>query len=297
MTDLERSLDDFGSRLAETSRSAGRTPVTVVMAVPAVVVIATAVLLFMSSGGGASLDVAAEARAALVPDGRIVHMVLRTSSDTRPGGETTEQWYAASPSRWRFVHTVRTRPGLPREFYADDGRQETAYAAGRQQVYYVASRRLTETRGLAPGSGAERPPGLFGGDADVGQMLASGRVHDRGVVTVGGRRVRRLVMTSQRAGITTRVTYDVMPDSLQPVSGVLHRYGVVGRVRSRGKVRTLRTNHTVRVRVSVYEQLPASTANRLLLAIRPASGTKITAARSSAGDCGPGNMHGLSVCP
>jgi hypothetical protein len=112
---------------------------------------AVLVLVGFGAGAGKRLDVVAQARAALSPPQEIVHMVVTDSAVARrgvrvPPPNTTEQWSAVDPPRWRLVQNM-----------APAGRQEFAYAHGEQLNYVAPRNALTIYRGFSD-SGAPRTP-------------------------------------------------------------------------------------------------------------------------------------------
>jgi len=285
----DRYLDDFGARLhaaasgrVSASRPRRRLALGALIATAAVAV--AFVLVLAGSPAGRPLDVVAEARAALAPPGEIVYLRITTSSSavgpggikgTKPPSSTTEQWTAADPPRWRLVQTI---PRDRRNGTVSDGdgrrivgRQEFAYAAGRQSDFSVELNRLVVNTGYSDDGLAARSPGPFGGDpaTDLRAMLAERKVTDAGLVDVGGRTVRRLISESSGPGKPTRrLIYDVDPETFAPVRGVL-RFGFPASTRSAVVV-------AVTFTVNRYERLPVNAQTAKLLTIATNARTKVT---------------------
>lgn len=287
----DRYLDDFGARLhaaasgrVSASRPRRRLALGALIATAAVAV--AFVLVLAGSPAGRPLDVVAEARAALAPPGEIVYLRITTSSSavgpggtkgTKPPSSTTEQWTAADPPRWRLVQTI---PRDRRNGTASDGdgrrivgRQEFAYAAGRQSDYRVELNRLVVNTGYSDHGSAARLSGPLGGDpaTELRAMLTHGKVTDAGLVETGGRTVRRLISESSGSeGPTRRFTYDVNPDTFAPVRGVLRlRFGFPAGTRSPVVLTSTFT-------VDRYDRLPVNAQTTKLLTIATDSRTKTT---------------------
>jgi hypothetical protein len=256
MTPFDRFLDAFGDRLADASanRSARlrrRRSLVFIGALPAGTVVAVVALLVSS---GRQLDPVAEARAALAPPGEIVYMKItstliapKTSHPTPP--QTTEQWSATDPPRWRFVQRIQP------------GREEFAYAHGAQSYYNADRDRLQVRTGYSDRGPGARVPSLLGlgsGDvqADLRSMLAGGKVTDMGTARVGGRTVRRLVSERlQGQHFRTRLIYDVDPRSFAPVQATLST--------------TFPHMHFVtRMHIDDYKRIPLNARTVALLQIR-----------------------------
>jgi hypothetical protein len=285
-----RFMDEFGAELARAAtraaaRRARRRRATVGGLAAAAALAAVLVLVGFGGGAGRRLDVVAQARAALSPPQEIVHMVVTTSAVARrgvrvPPPNTTEQWSAVDPPRWRLVQNIP--PPNPKRGIGSVGdahgtivgRQEFAYANGKQLTYVARRNALTIYRGFSDSGAAAHTPGLFSNDPVAGlrSMLVSGKLRDVGEVTTAGRTVRRLFgeeRTPQPKGRTfvRRVTYDVDPRTFAPLQGTLEFDLAHG------------TTLAVRFHVDRYERLPLTPRNAKLLTIRTNPQTKVTVHR------------------
>jgi hypothetical protein len=259
----DQLMDGFGAQLARagermTVRHARRRLLTLGGLAASGALAAVLVLLGVGGGGGGSLDVLAQARAALAPPREIVHLVVTSSLVGRAHGRplTTEQWSATDPPRWRIA--------------VDDGRQQMAYAHGAQRVYFRPRNTLSIYRGYSDRGVPSKAPGMFSNDPVAGlrAMLAAGKLRDTGEATVDGRTVRRLVgemrIPEGRGALVQRTTYDVDPRTFAPLGGTLEF--------------DLARGHrvTMRFHVDRYERLPLTAENAKLLTIRTNAATKVT---------------------
>jgi hypothetical protein len=105
---LDAFMDDFGRDLNRAAAQKKRSRRRYVRLAPVIAVAAALAVAFtvLPSGGG-SVDAIAAARAALAPNGEIVHMRVEIEAGDRVV-LPVEQWYAADPVRWR-TRSVRTR--------------------------------------------------------------------------------------------------------------------------------------------------------------------------------------------
>ena len=274
---LDRYLDHFGENLAgaEPPRRR-RTPVLGVVAVVACVAAVLFGLGLTDSPAGRALDAVAEARAALTPPGEVVHLKItaRTTGEginvgVQPRGpNTTEQWTAVEPPRWRVVQTSRTPVGGLTD------RTQFSYAGGAQSFYSERRNELTRSEGYSDQGPAAEPVAPLGGDPenDLRSLLASGRVRDTGLVQTRGRQVRRLTSERDSAIETTTFAYDVDPSSFAPVAGTL----TVRFHRKRGNGTTDRYTLRTTFIVNRYERLPLNSATEKLLVIPTKPDTDIT---------------------
>ncbi len=276
----DRYLDDFGARLQAAGSASPRRPrrrLALGTLITTAAVAVALVVVLSGSPAGRPLDVVAEARAALAPRGEIVYLRITASSAIGPEGakppppSTTEQWTAADPPRWRLVQTIPRGRGNGTVSDGDGrrivGRQEFAYAAGRQSDFSVELNRLVVNTGYSDDGLAARP-GPFGGDpaTDLRAMLAERKVTDAGLVETGRGTVRRMVSQSAGPGRPTRrFTYDVDPETFAPVRGVL-------RVEFRPSPLILTSIFTI----ERYERLPLNAQTARLLTIDTNARTKVT---------------------
>lgn len=230
---FDRRLDDFGARLSAASamHAAGRRRAcrSLTLAGGCVAAIAAVVAVVVLSGGGGRLDAVAEARAALTPGGDIIYMksttrMIHNDSHGGPAPQTTEQWSAVGPPRWRISQDVPRLAGRP----PVKGHQEYSYAHGTTRTYDSARDRMSVISGYSDRGSAARVPSLFGpgsGDpeADLRSMLAAGTVTDEGEKHVGGRTVRRLVSRtgSGEHKPVRSLVYDVDPQTFAPIQATL----------------------------------------------------------------------------
>jgi hypothetical protein len=260
-----------------------------------------------TSGAGRHLDVLAQARAALAPDGQIVHMKITTSlaDSGGPRSTTTEQWSATDPTRWRLVQVIPPA-GSPGGTVGDEhgpihGRQEFAYAGGAESDYIAERDTLDVVKGFSDAGPAGQVPsilGLPGGDpaSALRAALDAGTVTDEGERQVDGRTVRRLVSDSSADGFRRLLTYDVDPDTFAPIDGDV-QFGP-----PRSGVPAIRMHFDV----DTYERLPIDDDSAKLLRIATDSATKVTIrtrqevqaqVRDTLTGCHP-NPHGSGkVCP
>jgi hypothetical protein len=258
---LERQLAEAAERLAPgpavavavaPRRSRRVRPRRVVaLGVAAVVAAAVLVVVLLPSGGGpGSTALAAKTYALVDARGRLVHFVFDRQTHVGGGGasrEVVERWQLGSASRT----VIRSRVG---------GRAEVDYATsgGRTRSYVPATRRLTVSE--APEGAVADPFTAFR------ERYRAGAVKDAGPGTVGGRPVRRLRVI---AGGRT-ITYSVREGTGVPV-----RVEVVERARQTppapGPGRVVRRV----TEVLRYETLPATSANRALLALRVPPGVTV----------------------
>ncbi len=286
--ELDRYIDDFGRRLdgAASARSRPRAPrVRLAGGVLAGAAAAAAVAVALVTSGE-RLDPVAEAQAALAAPGEIVHMRITSTfvapqAGSVPPPQTTEQWSAPDPPRWRFVQTLPPRRagqgGVGDAHGPITGRMELSYAHGVQRSYIVDRDTLTVNRGFSdtgPAAHVPSPLGPGSGDlqTDLRAMLAGGDVSDAGEVQVGGRTLRRLVSVDppraakRRSGLGRRLVYDVDPQTFAPVQATLTLT-----VPSRPHALRL----VSRMHVDVYERIPLTPATAGLLRIQTTPRTKV----------------------
>jgi hypothetical protein len=256
----QQLMDGFGAELARaearmTARRVRRRRLTLGGLAATAALATVLVLLGIGSGGGRSLDVLAQARAALTPPREVVHLVVTSSLVGRHSRPlTTEQWSATDPPRWRIA--------------VDDGRQQMAYAHGVQCVYFRPRNALSIYRGYSDTGVPWKAPGMFGNDPVAGlrEMLAAGKLRDAGEVSVDGRAARRLIgeMRIRRSDFVQRISYDVDAKTFAPLGGTL--------------VFLLAHGHrvTMRFQVDRYERLPLTAENAKLLTIHTNAQTKVT---------------------
>lgn len=293
MTDpgrLERYLDDFGAQLVSAAAKPQRgrwlrrrRPLAVVLAAT----VAAGVAIVLAAPGERSFDPVAEARAALAPPGEIVYMKI-TSTHIAPGAnsvpppQTTEQWSALDPPRWRFVQHLpssgsRVGSIVGRRFVPLSGRQELSYAHGVTRSYLGERDTLHVTRGYRDSDPGTRLPSVLGqgsGDpsVDLRSMLLQGEVSDMGEQQLRGRTVRRFVIEQRRSSANDpptvrRMVYDVDPRTFAPVEGrfslTLGRPGLPARI-------------TTRMHVDAYRRIPLTATTEKLLQIKSTPQTQST---------------------
>lgn len=289
---LDRYLDDFGAQLvgAATDSQRARRPHRrrpLALALTLTTAIAAIVAVLLASSGERSLDPVAEARAALASPGEIIYMKI-TSTNVAPGAssvappQTTEQWSALDPPRWRFVQNLPrsvTRIGdtAGRGVVVLGGRQELSYGHGVTRSYLAGRDTIVVTRGYRDSDGAARLPSVLGqgsGDPviDLRSMLLRGTVSDTGEHQLRGRTVRRFVIEQRRRSANDPVTvrrmvYDVDPQTFAPIEG---RFSL-----------SLRSRHTMprittRLHVDAYRRIPLTATTAKLLQINTTPRTKAT---------------------
>ena len=281
---FERYLDAFGAQLAQADVPPPRPRRPRYALATAVALVAIGVATVVLSASGERLDPIAEARAALAPPGDIVYMKI-TSETISPGAssvpapQTSEQWSATNPLRWRYVTNVRGG-SMGTVIGGRDvtiTRQETSYGAGVLRYYLAAPDRLTVTRGFDDEDVAARLPSALGqgsGDpeADLRSLLFEGRVTDLGEQQLGGRTVRRFVVerhpkAANDPPTSLRLVYDVDPQTFAPVEGRMSVW--FGSDTQRPRV-------TTRMRVDVYRRIPLNATTARLLRINTTPRTKAT---------------------
>ena len=212
---LDTFMDDFGrdlDRAARTRRRRRRRGTRLALAVP--VAVAATIVAIAVPGKGGTVDAVAAARAALAPSGEIVHMKVQMGFGGHQAGlPPVEQWYASDPDRWRTrtegLDVRRNGRARPVQF-------ETAFSNDRMRLYDQRRDVVTIWRSEKLPRAA-RGPSLLGGDpaTDLRAQLGKGDVRDDGIVTVDGKRVRRLVQDAERQ----RFVYYMDPDTFAPVAG------------------------------------------------------------------------------
>jgi hypothetical protein len=246
---LDRYLDDFGRDLAHAAtkrRLRRRHKLAVLIPTAAALGIAVAALL---PGLNGDADTLAKARAALAPRNEMVHMVMRWDlpGDNAVNPPRIEQWYVGEPLAWRSI------TDFPRS-----GRstitQEISVAGDRFRIRDPERNVVTIYRGFR---NAPMQPG-GGGDPvkQVRDMLAKGKVQDEGIVTVDGRRVRRLVgINNAPRALVVRTVYLMDPETFAPIS--VQYESMRGKLTSVGGVT-----------IEKYERLPINAATLKLLRIQ-----------------------------
>ncbi len=313
MTDtrLDRLKDHFGEELARAARQPRRRVLlsrrTLAFAAAAsAVAVVVALLSWPGGGGGSGLDVIAEARAALTPsDDEIVHLVIATSFVTPDGPQepqTSEQWSAINPARWRLINTAASfrevRPGQPLDPDAQSftDRLQQSYRPGDFRSFMPHGNDMSVLLGPGADERSRVPSALGLGDGDpvteLARMLGSGQLRDTGTVQSEGRTVRRLAgtLTGVHAdGTPRRVVFDVDPDTFAPLAGSASvTLGSAGRT-------------TTRFRVKRYERLPLDDKTAELLRIPTNPDTTVVAERGGAnlieqGTCARQPGSGDVVC-
>lgn len=243
MNDLLPTVRDELARLAEVKarrrRRRRRMPAATITT--AAVAVAVALTIDWPSH---RLDAVAQARAALTtPADEVIHSIVNRTiqANGSPTSDTVEEWSASDPTRWRIViDTVQTAYQNGTQTTVKDGGQPTQLAA-------------TEPADHGPGLGP------FGDDpvTEIRALLADGELRDAGDATVDGQTVRRLQgQTHTKLGDTTTtldVTYDVDPDSYEPIA-----------VQAKQPDAPV----TVTLRFERFERLPATPENTKLLDIQ-----------------------------
>lgn len=269
---LDKFLDDFGRALPTEPPARVRRPVAAAGAVAVAAVVAFVILL-ASPGSSDRLNVIDEARAALDPQGEIVHVVTFTRYGIRnPSGnarssvkpQRAEQWSATNPPRYRvrFLNAQRGDAG------------EVDFRSGRQTATRVGFESYSITRGLSERSSAAEAigPTPLGNDpvAKLRDLLADGRVRDAGLSTVGGRRTRRLTGVEFPGRPTERrYTYEIDRESYEPVRVTIAMPPLLSGGRPGEDVFTATTTF------ERFETLPPTEANLRLLRITIPSGARI----------------------
>ena len=284
MTDpYERYLDDFGERLARTSPPhRSRTPALAAGALALAAVVA-ALLLLPGTRAGRRLDVVAEARAALAPPGEVVHLRIVTGA-SRVGlqpllSRKTDQWSAVDPPRWRIAQTL-SGDGSAQVFNGlrspVSGRQEVSYAHGVERTYLAEHDLLTRVEGFSDSGPAAKVPSPLGGDpaTDLRALLSHGRARDAGVVRVGGRDVRRIVVEQASSPrLRSDLTYDVDPTTFAPIRGVVRVRFLPPGDRRHPRPRPLVS--AVTFTVTAYERISLDATSAKLLRIQTTPRTKV----------------------
>jgi len=283
---LERYLDDFGAQLTSAAGPTGAPrPNRRRYAFATAIALATvAVMTIGLLASSERLDPIAEARAALAPPGEIVYMKV-TSQTISPGAssvpspQTTEQWSATDPLRWRYVMNMRGG-GMGTVIGGRDvpiTRQEMSYGAGVLRHYLAEPDRLTVTSGFGDDDSAAHLPAALGqgsGDpeADLRTALFSGSVTDRGELQLAGRTVRRFVVERRRRAANDpptsfRLVYDVDARTFAPIEGRMSLW--FGSHAKRPRV-------TTRMHVDAYKRIPLNATTARLLRIKTTPRTTAT---------------------
>ncbi|HXQ00836.1 MAG TPA: hypothetical protein VN845_12340 [Solirubrobacteraceae bacterium] len=289
-TGYERLLEDFGQMLQEAeTRPAGRQRGRRRAAAGALVLtgIVAGVLALMGASSGGRLNVVAQAKAALVPLGHVVHLVTTSRMEMRDGSQAeivgpeaeentprvAERWLASQPTRWRVAATV---PYVTTQGTAHPEQMQLAYAGGTEELYLQSLNTLDITTGVNEGSArVSLSDGPLGADpvARIRSMLEAGQLHDAGSGTVDGHAVERLVgdeLSSplEQAHQLWPVEYDVDPSTYTPVRFTVEEVGMS----FQGNTGT----PTQVVEVNTYEQLPLNETTVSLLSIHPAGNPLVT---------------------
>lgn len=243
----------------------------------------TVAALVVGAGSHGRLDVADEARAALAPRGGILHLALTTRSTMydshgkamRNIGQAAlashvEQWSAKDPVRFRMLThaSPETIPGTDRPLQP---RFEVTWANRTQTVYDGQRHSMNSVTKLSRRSSASELPAIPGVDEsldDLSDLLAAGKLHDEGLITVAGRELRRLSGPLARMSRPGTVDLDIDPDTFEPVRITTHR--TIGPVMGGGS-----WTSTEVATVDRFEHLPLTTATARLLVIDPPKGTTI----------------------
>ncbi|MDQ8043501.1 MAG: hypothetical protein AAGC46_02745 [Solirubrobacteraceae bacterium] len=246
----------------------------------------TAAALVIGIGGGSSLDVVSQARAALSPEGVIVHMQiaygkLGQPDDPATNREVREVWTATNPIRWRFDQTVAQwsydhggKNGHPTGRYTTD---QFAYADGKQTNYTANENTLQVVSGSSIEKYSTVPPawpGMPEGQDPVQAlrtMLASGTLTSTGRATLYGRSVLKLhgrTKANRTVGMPSfPVEYDVDPSTFEPVRMVITATGMGP---GDGKVDPVYV-----VWFRTVERLPDTARNAGLLTVHAPAGAKV----------------------
>jgi len=275
---LDDYLDAFGARLesaaAPRPTAERRVPRLALLAstAAATALAITAVALLLPGGTTRRLDVVAEARAALAPHpDELTHLVVRQRLAGAKAFQpelASQQWSATKPVRWRVAYAMPSsstnHPGQ---------RVEIAYARGVEHEYYPKINHIRRVRGVKVHPAPAAYP--LGTDpiAALRAMLAQGTLRDAGTVKVGDRDVRRLVGTRSRSfspakgapKVTSKVQYDVDPDSFAPV------HARIEMARPPGADALY-----VVLDFDTFERIPLNAESEKLLHIHPKPGASIT---------------------
>lgn len=275
-------VEDFGTQLQEAIRRnppSRRDPRIAGVGALAVAGIAAGALVLVGAGSNGHVDGIAQARAALAPVGRVVHLVTTSHLEipgarqgTTAGGQgelsppqVVERWSASDPTRWRVatVAPVATAHGSVR------GQIQRSYDNGTEELYVQPLNTLEITTGVT--EGLRTSDGALGVDpvARISKMLDGGELHDAGSGIVDGQRVERLVGeepgSPPAAGRARRapwpVEYDVEPGTYAPVRLTLEEVGVTMEGTTGAATEVIDVNS--------YEQQPLDPTTAQLLSIHP----------------------------
>lgn len=241
MTDLfpavRSALADAARTNARRRRRRRRLPGAAAAVVVVVVVAALAIGLPSDD-----VDVVARAQAALAATpNEIVHTIVTQTSQTpqTPAGkartDTIEQWGTISPTRGRIWF-----------------RPSSAPVGGAQRTY-----------SQQPGGPRAHAPNADPVSA-IRALIDQGLLRDVGEAVVAGRTIRRLQGHSDSEHDSSDITYDVDPDSYEPLRAVQR---ITPRLHGTG--RTADTL-TVTTRFDLIERLPLTPENERLLEVQPA---------------------------
>jgi hypothetical protein len=276
----ERMLDDFAVQLRtgvarSTRRKRGRRGATAVSMLAACV--GAVALLLSGAGGGAHVDVLAQARAALAMPGQIVHLITTEHVEIRGGAHpesgpssTREQWSSTSPARWRVALTIPTPDATPEGKPLGNtdglvtGPMQFSYGGGSSEEYFEQSNSLNITTGVSEQSPQASPTGPLGVEpiAQVRTMLGDGQLGEAGTTTVNGKAALRLLGAYPRGeNPPWHVEYDVDPTTYAPVQ-VTIEVAQPSRPASKGI-------QTIVVSVGRYELVPLNASTESLLSISP----------------------------
>ncbi len=288
-TGYERLLEDFGQMLQEAeTRPAGKQRGRRRAAAGALALtgIVAGVLVLMGASSGGRLNVVAQAKAALVPLGHVVHLVTTSHMEMRGASQAeivgpeaenntprvAERWLASEPTRWRVAATVPyvTAQGTHPE------QMQLAYTGGTEELYLESLSTLDITTGVSEDSArVSLIDGPLGTDpvARIRSMLEAGQLHSAGSGTVNGHAVERLVGDELSSPLEPThqpwpVEYDVDPNTYTPIRFTVEEVGTS----FPGNTGT----PTQVVEVNTYEQLPLNETTASLLSIHPAGNPLVT---------------------
>ena len=261
----------------------------VVAGASAVALAGTVAVLAIGGAPAEQLGAVAEAEAALAPQPGILHIRATASNDATLDGKplkvqgqeeadrfgTWERWSTADGSRWRLSARARTAspttPGEPTS--------EQDFAGGEQRSLYRWLERMEVITDIPKrvGGDSEGAAGLFGGDVDLSdlrQLFADGKLLDRGIVEIDGRRARQLraeLAPSGEDNIATTFDYFVDPETFRPVRTEVRTAYDLTRGPDAGK----QTEMVQRTDIHAYETLKSSPALERQLRFDVPPGTEV----------------------
>ncbi len=264
--ELDKMIRKYGQDLGRAQRQAGpriKLPARRIAIVGAAAGLALGLVVAALPGsdpGGGTAYAVEQTRKALDAGDAILHYTLREQDPSLPTGATPEpilreRWYAASPDRYRERLTAA---GGGASLTA-----EMAIARGRQQSWQTGDARVLDEP--QPQSGSDNDVLINDPVVQARELLASGKIEDKGETQLNGRAVRRLVGT-RSLGLPGEAPDSVVSEYLVDAKTFIP---VEIRVTVSSEGRTSAPSVTT---VQAFERLPRTPENEQLLELQAPAG-------------------------